>query len=202
MLKAILSNEQTDRLTRGLAVFGLSPNAWTIISLLPALAGLAALAMHHLATGMVLFALSGAIDMVDGAVARSTGKATAKGAFLDGVVDRYVELLLCLGLLLYLGRFEFFRPSFGGLVRAAHIRIDHDQLRAGVCGPSRRGEGPGRAEADGRPPGAMERLMLLFTGMLLGLFDPQWLMAAIAATAVLANATALQRIAFAFRHGK
>ena len=57
MLKAILSNEQTDRLTRGLAVFGLSPNAWTIISLLPALAGLAALAMHHLATGLLLFGL-------------------------------------------------------------------------------------------------------------------------------------------------
>ena len=108
MLKAILSNEQTDRLTRGLAVFGLSPNAWTIISLLPALAGLAALAMHHLATGLLLFGLSGAIDMVDGAVARATGKVSAKGSFLDGVVDRYVELLLCLGLLLYLGRFEFF----------------------------------------------------------------------------------------------
>ena len=202
MLKALLENEQTDRLTRGLAVFGLSPNAWTIISLLPALAGLAALAMHHLATGLLLFGLSGAIDMVDGAVARSTGKATARGAFLDGVVDRYVELLLCLGLLLYLGRFEFFGlPSEAWFVLLIFGSIMTSFVRAYA---DHRGvvKDPGELKRMGGLLERMERLMLLYTGMLLGLFDPQWLMVAIAATAVLANATALQRIVFAFRHGK
>jgi hypothetical protein len=46
-----------------------------------------------------------------------------------------------------------------------------------------------------------ERLMLLYAGMFLGLFDTQWLIVVIAITAVLANATALQRIAFAIRNG-
>ena len=46
-----------------------------------------------------------------------------------------------------------------------------------------------------------ERLMLLYTAMFLGLFDTQWLIVVIAITAVLANATALQRIAFAIRNG-
>lgn len=202
MLKATLSNEQTDRLTRGLAIFGLSPNAWTIISLFPALAGLAALASHHLATGMVLFGLSGAIDLVDGAVARATGKATARGAFLDGVVDRYVELLLCTGLMIYLGRLEFLSlPSeiwfvllIFGSIMTSFVRAYADHR--GVV------KDPGELKKMGGLLERMERLMLLYTGMLLGLFDPQWLMAAIAATAVLANATALQRVAFAFRHGK
>ena len=36
----------------------------------------------------------------------------------------------------------------------------------------------------------MERLMLLYAGMFLGLFNTEWMMAVIAITAVLANATA------------
>jgi hypothetical protein len=47
-----------------------------------------------------------------------------------------------------------------------------------------------------------ERLMLLYAGMFLGLFDTQWLIIVVVITAVLANATALQRIAFAMREGR
>lgn len=51
MLKATLRSERTDRLAGGLAALGISPNAWSLISLLPAMAGLLALVMHHLAIG-------------------------------------------------------------------------------------------------------------------------------------------------------
>jgi len=47
-----------------------------------------------------------------------------------------------------------------------------------------------------------ERLMLLYAGMLLGLFNTEWMMAVIAITALLANLTALQRIVFAIRHAE
>jgi len=47
-----------------------------------------------------------------------------------------------------------------------------------------------------------ERLMLLYAGMLLGLFNTEWLMAVVALTALLANLTALQRIAFSIRHAQ
>jgi len=43
--------------------------------------------------------------------------------------------------------------------------------------------------------------MLLYAGMFLGLFNTEWLMAVIVIAAVLANATALQRIDFAVREG-
>ena len=44
-----------------------------------------------------------------------------------------------------------------------------------------------------------ERLMLLYVGMFLGLFNTEWLIAVIVITTVLANATVLQRIAFAVK---
>ena len=199
MLKATLRSEKTDRLAGGLAAIGLSPNAWTLISLVPALAGLTALVMHQLALGLARFALSAFIDIVDGTVARVTNQVSDKGAYIDGVVDRYVELMLYLGLLIYIGRGEFFGlPNevwivlliFGGLM-TSFVRAYADHR--GIV------KDPGELKRMGGLLERLERLMLLYFGMFLGLFDIQWLMAVIALTALLANATALQRIRFALR---
>jgi len=200
MLKANLKTEQTDRLVQGLAHLGLSPNGWTLLSLVPAAAGLAALAAaHSLVAGLVLFVLSGFIDMVDGAVARATGQASARGAFIDGVVDRYVELLLYLGLLLFVGRGEFLGlPNelwfmlliFGAIMTAfARAYADH----RGLVKDERELKKMGGLLERG------ERLLLIYAGMAAGIFRPEWLVAVVALTAVLANATALQRIWFAVK---
>ena len=202
MLKANLRSEKTDRLAGGLARLGLSPNTWTLLSLVPALLGLAALIMHQLAYGLVLFALSAFIDIVDGTVARATNQATDRGAFIDGVVDRYVELLLYIGLLLYVGRGEFlnmpneawFMVLMFGALMTSFVRAyaDHRGIVTDHVDLKRMG---GLLER-------LERLMLLYAGMFLGLFNTEWLMAVIAITAVLANATVLQRIVFAMRKGR
>lgn len=198
MLKAHLSSEQTDGLVRGLARLGLSPNAWTLLSLLPAAAGLAALAAaHSLLAGLVLFVLSGFIDMVDGAVARATGQVSARGAFIDGVVDRYVELLLYLGLLCYLGDGDFlgiqrvvwFMLLLFGALMTSFVRAYADHR--GVVKDERELKRMGGLLERG------ERLMLIYAGMAAGVFNSEWLMAVVALTAALANATALQRIWFA-----
>jgi len=202
MLKARFKPEETDRLAGGLAALGLSPNAWTMLSLFPAVVGMAALIQGRLAWGLLLFSLSAFIDIVDGTVARVTGQASIKGAFIDGVVDRYVELLLYLGLLAYLGRGEFlglpreiwFMLLFFGSLMTTFVRAyaDHRGLVKG--------------EAELKKMGGLlerfERLMLLYAGMLLGLFNTEWLMAVVALTALLANLTALQRIAFSIRHAQ
>lgn len=201
MLKANLRSEKTDRLAGGLAALGLSPNTWTLLSLVPALLGLVALAMHQLAYGLVLFALSAFIDIVDGTVARVTNQATDRGAFIDGVVDRYVEVMLYLGLLFYLGRGEFlgipneawFMVLLFGAMMTSFVRAYADH-RGIVTDPAELKRMGGLLER-------LERLMLLYAGMFLGLFNTEWLMAVVAITAVLANATALQRIAFAMRNG-
>jgi len=202
MLKANLRSEKTDRLAGGLGRLGLSPNTWTLLSLVPALLGLVALIMHQLAYGLVLFALSAFIDIVDGTVARATNQATDRGAFMDGVVDRYVELLLYIGLLLYVGRGEFmnlpneawFMVLMFGALMTSFVRAYADH-RGIVTDPDDLKRMGGLLER-------LERLMLLYAGMFLGLFNTEWLMAVIAITAVLANATVLQRIVFAMRKGK
>lgn len=199
MLKATLRSEKTDRLAGGLAAIGLSPNAWTLISLVPALAGLVALVMHQLALGLAMFALSAFIDIVDGTVARVTNQVSDKGAYIDGVVDRYVELMLYLGLLIYIGRGDFLGlPNevwivlliFGGLM-TSFVRAYADHR--GIV------KDPGDLKRMGGFLERLERLMLLYFGMFLGLFNDQWLMAIIILTAILANATALQRIRFALQ---
>lgn len=202
MLKSRLKSEETDRLVRVLTSFGLSPNQWTLLSLVPALIGLAMLGAHNLGAGLICFVLSGFIDMVDGAVARTTGQATANGAFIDGVVDRYVELMLYLGLLFYLGRGEFlFLPYeawfllliFGGVMTSfVRAYADHKGL---VKDPAELKRMGGLLERG-------ERLLLLYAGMLLGTFDQRWLMIAVVLTALLANLTAVQRVLFAVRYGK
>ncbi len=202
MLKSHLKSEETDRLVRALASFGLSPNQWTLLSLVPALVGLAMLGMHKLAAGLIFFVLSGFIDMVDGAVARTTGQATAKGAFIDGVVDRYVELMLYLGLLFYLGKGEFLLLPyeawfllliFGGVMTSfVRAYADHRGL---VKDPEELKRMGGLLERG-------ERLLLLYAGMLLGILDQRWLVIAVIITALLANFTALQRVLLAVQHGK
>jgi archaetidylinositol phosphate synthase len=179
MLKARMKSEDTDRVLGRFSSIGIRPNAWTMLSVIPAIAGLIALVNHYLAAGLILFALSGFMDMVDGAVARATNQTTPRGAFLDGVLDRYVELLLILGLTIYLGDTYFLLPS---------------QIRGVVSDPEEQKMMGGLVER-------AERLMLLYAGMFLGLFDTSWMMAVMAITAVLANATALQRILFALQRG-
>jgi archaetidylinositol phosphate synthase len=199
MLKANLRSEQTDRLVRRLSAVGLSANGWTLLSLLPAVAGLVALWQHHLAAGLALFILSGFIDMVDGAVARVTNQASAKGAFIDGVVDRYVEMMLYLGLWFYIGPAEFMGISteiwfmlllFGALMTSfTRAYADH---RGVVKDPAELKKMGGLLERG-------ERLLLLYAGMAAGLFRPEWMIVAVALAAVLANITVLQRIAFTVR---
>lgn len=200
MLKSRLPTERTDRVLCRFSALGLGPNHWTLLSLLPASAGFLALASHRLTAGLVLFAASGFIDMVDGAVARAMNSSTASGAFIDGVLDRYVELFLCLGLTLYLGpRTYLLLPiSFWmvlmifGSVMTSFVRAyaDHRGLVKDQQLQKKMGGILERAE----------RLMLLYLGMLLGIFDESLLVWIIIVVAVLSNFTALQRIIFSVRH--
>lgn len=183
---------------------GLSPNAWTLLALLPAVCGFAALVYGQLLLGAVLFLLSGLLDAIDGAVARVTGAVSNLGAFLDGVIDRYVELLLYLGLLAYLSVSWapqiLFPHAFwivllvSGALMPTFVRAYADHRNV-VTEPE-----------DHRRMGGMveraERLGLLFAGMALGYFNTTFLVYMIAATAVLSHVTALQRIRFVLGFSK
>jgi len=83
-----------------LATIPLTPNQWTITSLLLALiAGLTIALTGQLAAGLALFAIAAIFDAIDGAVARAQGRVTNMGGFIDGVVDRFVEAAFLISLM-------------------------------------------------------------------------------------------------------
>ncbi len=78
------------------------PDAITIASLLCAAGAGVAIAAGHLATAGWLYIVAGALDIVDGRLARATKTQTRAGAFLDSVGDRWAELLVLSGFVWYL----------------------------------------------------------------------------------------------------
>ena len=103
MLKQIAFLRQAQKsMGKVLAVIPLSPNHWTVLSFLIALAGGIMIALYNeLIMGLVLFAVAAVFDMVDGAVARARGQVSKLGGFIDGVADRFVEGIFLLSLMFY-----------------------------------------------------------------------------------------------------
>jgi CDP-diacylglycerol--glycerol-3-phosphate 3-phosphatidyltransferase len=80
---------------------GLMPNTVTLIGLAGTLVASILLARGNFLVGGILVFAMGPIDALDGTMARLRGEATEFGAFVDSVTDRYAELLIFGGLLVY-----------------------------------------------------------------------------------------------------
>jgi len=198
MMKASFS-EFTERVSIRIGItcsrIPLSPNTWTLLSVLPALLGFYFLTQKQMWPAIAAFAVSALLDAVDGGVARVTGAVTNLGAYLDGMVDRFVEALLLFGLMFY-GVADWQLPGYAwvalllffGTVMTSYSRAyaDHRKVLAG--------------EEVKRMPGILERaerLILVFLGMVAGmLYGPIWLTYAIALAAALSIVTVAQRMWF------
>ena len=91
-----------EKMGKGFAATGLSPNFWTSVGLGFALlsAIVYGLGMEFgLIIGGVLLLVSGFFDMVDGQVARVTGKTSQKGEYIDSMFDKISEVAIFLGIL-------------------------------------------------------------------------------------------------------
>jgi len=89
---------------RWFADVGMTPNMATIIGL--ALNCMVAVVIgfgYPLAGGIFLLVAS-AFDMVDGAIARATGSVSKFGGFLDSTLDRYSEIVVYIGVVVWLNR--------------------------------------------------------------------------------------------------
>jgi CDP-diacylglycerol--glycerol-3-phosphate 3-phosphatidyltransferase len=77
---------------------GLTPNHLTLIGFgIAGLAAVAAGAQAWLAAGLLVI-VGGAFDLLDGALARATGRVNRLGAFLDSVFDRWGEGVVYVGI--------------------------------------------------------------------------------------------------------
>lgn len=80
---------------------GLSPDAVTLIGLFGTTIGAIFLATGHITIGGLILLAAAPLDALDGTMARLCGQSSHFGAFLDSVTDRYAELIIFGGLLIY-----------------------------------------------------------------------------------------------------
>jgi CDP-diacylglycerol--glycerol-3-phosphate 3-phosphatidyltransferase len=88
---------------RALARTGVTPNAITVVGTIGVVGG--ALGFYprgELFWGTVVITIFVLFDMLDGAVARITGKSSVWGAFLDSTLDRVADAAIFSGLILWL----------------------------------------------------------------------------------------------------
>jgi CDP-diacylglycerol--glycerol-3-phosphate 3-phosphatidyltransferase len=84
-----------------LAKAGITANSLTGIGLAGSLGAGALIATGRPVVGGAVSLLSGLPDMLDGAVAKASGRSSRRGAFLDSVVDRLSDAAVLAGLIWY-----------------------------------------------------------------------------------------------------
>jgi CDP-diacylglycerol---glycerol-3-phosphate 3-phosphatidyltransferase len=127
------------KIVDALALTRISPNALTFIGLLINVVaacyfGFASAdndqaAMFRYA-GLVIIG-AGIFDMVDGRVARATNQVTQFGGFFDSVIDRYSDVALFFGLLVYYARANrFFYVVLVAFVMTSSLMVSYTRARA------------------------------------------------------------------------
>ena len=175
-----------DHVVRFLSLTKIHPNVLTALGLaINIVAGVLFGGGHFVAAGLVVVG-AGLFDMVDGRVARVTNQVTPFGAFFDSVLDRYSDMALYMGLLVYYARAErFFYVVLVALVMAGSVMVSYTRARAESLIPSCK---VGFLE---RP----ERVVLIIIGALFNRMAPVlWIIA------VLSNITVVHRMIYTWQH--
>ena len=180
MLLRKLFSEPLNRFGGALYSWGVTANMITAVGLIGAFVGSFLAAMGDLLAGGIVIGVMGALDALDGAVARASGETKPFGAFLDSVSDRYSELAIYAALSWY---FSSTGNSLGVLLSVlalgGSVLVSYTRARA---------EGLGVETKVGILT-RLERLIVIVPSMILG-----FPMVGVGIVAVLANITALQRI--------
>ncbi|HLC40915.1 MAG TPA: CDP-alcohol phosphatidyltransferase family protein [Methylomirabilota bacterium] len=174
-----------DPLARTLLRWRVRPNQLTLFGLFASVGTAIALARGRLRLAALFLVLAGLLDILDGSLARCSDRVTPFGGFLDSVIDRYSDLAVLVGLLVYFLRLEAFDgigltlATLVGTIMVSYSRAKAESIGA-TCevGLMERGE----------------RIIVLIIGALFHLLIPAlWLLA------ILTNLTALQRIYHTWR---
>jgi CDP-diacylglycerol--glycerol-3-phosphate 3-phosphatidyltransferase len=163
----------------------LRPNQLSFLGLLCSVAAAALFAADQRRAAALGLALAGALDILDGALARASGQVSPFGAFLDSVLDRYSDLLVLAGLVFLfarLGRLEVVAAVLLALMGT--LMVSYTRARAESVDVECR---VGFMERG-------ERMLVLIAGALFDLLIP-----AIWVLAIGANATAVHRIVHTWR---
>jgi len=182
-------------IVRGLALTHISPNVLTFLGLVINVVAAVLFGYANPSNQPKLFLYAGLViigagifDMVDGRVARATNQVTTFGAFFDSVIDRYSDVALFFGLLVYYSRANhFFYVVMVAFVMTSSVMVSYTRARAesliGSC----------KVGFMERP----ERIVLVILGALFNRMAPVlWVLA------VLSTSTVIHRISHTYRETK
>jgi CDP-diacylglycerol---glycerol-3-phosphate 3-phosphatidyltransferase len=120
-----------DKIVGALAATGVNPNLLTFFGLLVNFAAAACFAVGNFRTGAMIIFIAGFLDMLDGQVARRQHRVTAFGAFYDSTLDRYADMALYMGLLVYYsvsGRTPY--VVLAAVATAGSVMVSYSRARA------------------------------------------------------------------------
>ncbi len=159
----------------------INPNHLTFLGFVMSIVTAYTFARGRFGTAGVILIIAGLLDMVDGMVARNTQSETPFGAFFDSVMDRYSDLIMYLGLIIWYGNED--RMTYVvlvGVVMMGSVLTSYTRARAESLIPQCK---VGFLE---RP----ERIVLLIIGSFYYMEPVMWVIA------VLSNWTVVHRILY------
>ena len=177
-----------DAIVRWLALSKIHPNVLTFLGLLINIWAAWLFAAGSFRWAGVVVTGAAIFDMVDGRVARATSQVTRFGGFFDSVLDRYSDLALLMGLLVYYGNINrSLYVVLTAIVMTASVMVSYTRARAENTIPMCK---VGFME---RP----ERVVLLIIGALFDRMAPVlWVIA------VMGNLTVIHRMLFTWQETK
>src|SRR5271168_1560562 len=120
-----------DKIVGAIAATGINPNLLTFLGLVVNFVAAATFAVGHFFTGALIVFFAGFLDMLDGQVARRQNRVTAFGAFYDSTLDRYSDMALYMGLLVYYaanGQTPY--VVLGAVATAGSVMVSYTRARA------------------------------------------------------------------------
>ena len=93
-----------DGIVRFLSNLRINPNILTFSGVIISLGAAFEFGYGNFFRGALVIVLAGLFDMLDGRVARISGRESQFGAFYDSVIDRYSDVIILQGLMVYYAR--------------------------------------------------------------------------------------------------
>ena len=168
-----------EKIGKGFASMGLSPNFWTSVGLGFALLSAVVYGLgieFGLIIGGVLLLVSGFFDMVDGQVARVTGKTSKKGSYLDSMFDKIAEVAIFLGILVG----GYAEPYLVFLAITLSLLVSYARAKSDAINVKLQGVGIGERA---------ERLLVIAIIGIIGYMEP-----AVVIVVIIAGITLIQRM--------
>jgi len=121
-------------LVQGLSRMSINPNLLTVIGVsINVLCGLMFAFGHFFWAGIILI-VANVFDMLDGSVARLTGRVTRFGGFLDSSLDRLSDMAVFVGLLIFYARDTEFHSTLyvflAGAAMVGSVLVSYASARA------------------------------------------------------------------------